>query len=320
MINVAVIGTGNIAKRMSKTLNALDGIKAYAICSRSLEKGKEFAKEFSFDMIYEDYDQLLLDENINLIYIANPHSLHYEYGKKALEANKHVLMEKAFTINENQAIELIKMAHSKNLVLVEGLWTRFLPSRQIINDIIESGVIGKKVSLLSQFGNNLTHINRMEDATLGGGALLDLGVYVLNTARMYFTEEVEEITSQSDYLIGDVDRIDNICIKYKDGTMANLHCNSKAVIPAGSIISGTEGYIEISGCPYPNKIHVVSNKNAVDKIYPIPERITGLEYEILSVVNSIKEGKCECNEMPHSETLYILRQMDQLRKDWGYCI
>ena len=193
--NIGIIGTGWIADKMAITLSGMKTARLYAIASRSYQKAEQFAKQYSVPKIYGSYQELADDENIDLIYIATPHSHHYQHAKMCLLKGKPVLCEKAFTVNAGQAQELIKISQEKKVFLAEAIWTRYQPMRKMISDEISSNIIGKPLMISA----NLCYPNiareRMFKPELAGGALLDLGVYVLNFADMFFGYDIKNISS-----------------------------------------------------------------------------------------------------------------------------
>ncbi len=318
MMNVAILGCGGIAQKMAKTVVGVEETYAYAVAARDLGRAQEFAKEFGFEKAYGSYEEMLADPAVELVYVATPHSHHYRCVKMCLEAGKHVLCEKAFTVNASQAKELLELAESKKLLLGEAIWTRYMPSRFMIDEILESGIIGEPVSTMADLSYNISHVERIVNPDLAGGALLDLGVYMLNFARMIFKAPITNIVGTCQQLDNDVDLVDHISIYFEDGTSAQLQANAKACSARRGSIFGTKGYIEITNTNDPEKIEVFDKDYKLIASYDVPEQITGFEYELLSCVNAIKAGQIECPEMPHSEILYIMELMDSLRETWGY--
>ena len=188
-INFAILGLGMIAKVMASTILQMNksgdkSVKLYAAASRSLEKSQCFCKEFSVERSYGSYDELYNDNNIDLVYIATPHSCHFEEVKLCLEHGKNVLCEKAFTVNAKQAKELIDLAKEKKLLLAEAIWTRYQPMRKIIADTINSNIVGPVTMLTANLGYDIVSVPRLVKPELAGGALLDVGIYPLNFANM----------------------------------------------------------------------------------------------------------------------------------------
>ena len=155
-MKIAILGAGRIAVHMAETLAGMDDVEAYAVGARELERAEAFAEKYGFTKAYGSYEEMLADKEIDLVYIATPHSHHYKHAKMCLEAGKNVLCEKSFTVNANQARALFKLAEEKNLLITEAIWTRYMPSRKIIQDIVESGVIGEVTSLTANLSYAVT--------------------------------------------------------------------------------------------------------------------------------------------------------------------
>ena len=188
-MNIAILGAGSIAATMATTLQPLKDVTCYAVAARDLKRAQIFADKFGFQKAYGSYKDMLEDPDVELVYIATPHSHHYEHIRMCLNHDKHVLCEKAFTANARQAEEVLKLAESKGLLLTEAIWTRYMPMRQTINEVIKSGIIGKPTSLSANLGYPIEHVERMVKPELCGGALLDLRPVVLQKARRDLLEE-----------------------------------------------------------------------------------------------------------------------------------
>lgn len=316
--NVAIIGAGRIAGLMAEALSGLSEYAVpYAIASRDLEKARSFAKQWNFQKAYGSYAELVEDEAVDLVYIATPHSHHFEHAKLCVEHGKAVLVEKAFTANLSQAKELIALAEEKNIFLTEAIWTRYMPSREIIASILESGVIGAVKSMESEFCVPLTHKQRMYDPNLAGGALLDLGMYNLTFAAMFFGNDIVSVESTCEKYETGVDGTDEILYGYRDGKTAKMKTSFVEERVNQGIVYGSAGSLLVKDLNNPSQITVFDSEGRVVRDYPIPSQINGYEYEVIACVKALNEGKTECKEMPHKETLEIMRQMDELRKTWG---
>lgn len=318
--NVGILGTGSIAQSMAFTLNALKEtgeVNPYAIASRSYEKAEKFAGEWQFDKAYESYEDLASDPSVDLIYIATPHSMHYEHAMLCLNHSKNTLVEKSFTANANQAKELLSLATRKNVFLSEAIWTRYMPSRKIITTLLNSGAIGQLSSLEATFSVPIHEIPRMHDPALCGGALLDLGVYVLTTASMYFGDNIIKTDSSCILYPTGVDATDNITFTYEDGKTAILHASMTEESHNCVKICGSSGYLTWESNNNPHNIELHNTDGTLLQKISIPKQINGYEYEILACKKAIENGKTECEDMPHSETLTIMKQMDSLRQEWG---
>ena len=302
---------------MAYTISKMDNATNYAIASRDYKKSQEFAKEFRVIKAYGSYEEMIKDPEVELVYIATPHSLHYEHAKLCLNNGKHVLCEKAFTINEKQAEELFEIAKEKNLFITEAIWTRYMPMRKTLDDILESDVIGELHSLTANLGYRINNVPRLVDPNLAGGSLLDVGVYTLNFASMVFGNNIKDISSTVIKTDTGVDAQNSITLYYENNRMAILHSTMMSRTDRRGIIYGSKGYIEVENINNCEGIKIYSlDGNLIDE-YKTPKQITGYEYEVEASIKAIKNGELECIEMPHSETLIIMRLMDKLRNNWG---
>ena len=313
----SILSTGRMAAKMARTtLTKMDGVQKYAVASRSIGKAREFAAEWGFEKAYGSYEELLADPETELVYIATPHPMHYENAKLCLEAGKHVLVEKAFTMNAAQAEELIELSEKKNLLLAEGIWTRYMPSRRILSDLLAQGMIGNVTSLTANLGYPLTHKARMNDPALGGGALLDVGVYPLNFALMAIPAKVTGLWSSAVFSPECVDWMNFTNLKFANGITAILHSSMLTLLDSKGTIYGEKGFLEIQNINNCEEIRQYDNQYHLITRYEIPPQISGYEYEIESCIRAIEAGKYECPEMPHSETLRVMRLLDRIREQW----
>ena len=317
MLRVGILGAGGIAQKMAATLNGMESAQAWAIAARDGERARKFAQEWGFEKSYGSYEALLADPDVDLVYIATPHSHHYRCVKMSLEAGKHVLCEKSFTVNARQAEDLFELAKQKNLLLTEAIWTRYMPSRKMIDDLIAGGAIGTPVCLMANLGYELHDVARIWDRNLAGGALLDLGVYVINFARMVFGENMTDIKAQAAFRSG-VDMTDSITMIFDGDKVATTQVCAMAAQNRTGMIFGTEGYIEVTNINNPERIRVFDADYQEKAVYDPPKQITGYEYEVEACARAIAEGALECPEMPHAETIRIMEIMDGIRESWGY--
>lgn len=313
----SILGPGNIAKSLARAVQSVDGVVAYAVASRSYERAKTFADEWGYEKAYGSYEEMVKDPEVELVYIATPHSHHYQYAKMCLEHGKHVLLEKAFTVNARQAEELIHISEEKNLLLAEAIWTRYMPSRKMINDVIASGVIGEVTSLTANLGYPLKYKERMRKPELAGGALLDLGVYPINFALMVFRGQIKDVTASAVMSPNRVDWMNGITLTFDDGKMAVLHTDMLALLDRQGVINGEKGYIEVQNINNCEEIRVFDESRKMIERYQVPEQVNGYEYEVEACRQAVENGKYECPQMPHTETLRIMKLMDQIREMWG---
>lgn len=316
-MRIGIIGAGKIAKKMALTINSMEDASLYAIASRSMEKAEEFAKMFQIEKAYGSYEDMVADDKVDLVYVATPHSHHYEHCKLALEHDKNVLCEKAFTVNEAQAKEIIDLAREKHLLVAEAIWTRYMPMRKMLDDILSSGIIGEPQSLTANLGYAISNVPRLRDPKLAGGALLDLGVYTINFALMAFGSEFSGIDSSAVMLDTGVDAQNSIAFSYKDGRMAVLLSTQMTNTDRRGSIFGTKGFVEVENINNPQSIRVYDAEHKLIKELIQPTQITGFEYEVRSCINAIKNDSIECPEMPHKEILRVMRIMDAVRTKWS---
>lgn len=319
-LNFAILATGYIANSMAEAVSRLDEFTCYAAASRSYERAKVFADKWGFQKAYGSYQEMAEDPKAELVYVASPHSHHYQHAKLCLEHGKHVLLEKAFTVNAAQAEELIGMARDKGLLLAEAFWPRYMPSRKMIADLIEQGVIGEAQSVMADFGAPLSHVERLCKPELAGGALLDLGVYPLNFALTVFTQKIRDIQSCAVMSPEGVDRMNGVTLTFEDGKTAVLHSNMMACMDNRGIIYGSKGRLEMGDLSNCSEIRVYDAGNKMTACYPVPDQINGYEYEAIACARAIKDGQVECEQMPHSETMRLMNLLDAIRKQWGFVL
>ncbi len=322
IMNVAILGAGAIARSMSKTLRGMKDagrpVELYAIASRSLEKAQAFAREEGVLRAYGSYEDMLSDPEVDLVYIATPHSHHAEQMKLCIRYGKAILCEKAFTPNLHQAEEVLALARERGVYVAEAIWPRYMPSRQIINDLLAEGVIGEPCMLYSNLCYAIEHKERIVRPELAGGALLDLGVYVLNFASMVFGDDIVRINSTVELFETGVDRTETMTIKYRNGKMAQLMASTAFNSDRRCVIYGTKGYLTVDNVNNPGWVEIYDKD---DREHPIrhidmPKQITGYEYEVEACLRDLQAGNLEPVEMPHEETKMILHQMDALRAIW----
>ena len=317
MFKVGIIGAGWIAEKMAEALAPLEDYCIYAIASRSIGKATEFAGRWNIPKAYGSYEDMVKDNDVDLVYIATPHSHHFPHAMLALNAGKPVLVEKAFTANAAEAEELIETARSKGLFITEAIWTRYMPLSHKIKEIMESGIIGKPRVITATLCYMMEFKERILRPDLCGGALLDLGVYALNFARMYFGTDIVRTVSNCHMGPTGIDLQECISLSYADGKMANLQAGTLCLNDRQGIINGTEGYIRVDNINCPEVAEVYRNYELVERYVKPEDMVNGYEYQVIEARRCIEAGLPESPMMPHQETLDIMKQMDGLRKEWG---
>lgn len=324
-VKVAILGAGSIAHSMARTLVAMTGderycklIEPYAVAARDMARAQEFAQQYNFSVAYGSYEDLLADPNVDLVYIATPHSLHAEQGIACLEAGKNILVEKSFTANAAQARALIDTSHRTGLLCTEAIWTRYMPSRQIISDTLASGIIGDVRAINANLCYPVSGRARMTDPALAGGALLDVGVYPLNFIDMVVGPRmIEHLETSMQPNETGVDAQNSTTLYYQGGVMAVSTSSMITSSDRGGYIWGTDGYLVCSNINNVEGIDVFDGNHALIRHIDVPEQLTGYEYQVASAANAILDGKIECAEMPHSDTIRIMELMDSIRSQWG---
>ena len=326
-MNFGIIGAGNIARTMATTLTQMSEPNAYAIASRSMEKAEAFRKEFDMEKAYDSYEVLAKDPDVDVIYIATPHSFHYEQAKMCLENGKHVLVEKAFCANASQAKEIIDLAESKGLFLGEAMWTRFMPLAKKLREMLDEGVIGDVMYMTANLNFPMMHKERLIKAELAGGALLDVGIYPLTAASLIMGDNIKDIKATALLNDENMDLVGQYILTFDEGGIAYLNSGMCFESDGNAVVIGTNGSIVMEGVNFIRGLRVFDgNHNEVEYIsfedvekYPYKngENITGYEYEILGCIDAIKKGHTECPEITHKETLFMMETMDEIRRQMG---
>lgn len=316
-MKIGILGAGNISRKVAPALVALPEIECCAVASRDSEKARAFADEFGFEKVYGSYEALLSDPAVELVYVATPHSHHYEHMMLCLEHGKNVICEKAFTMNAQQAKEVCAAAKERGLYAAEAIWTRYMPSRKMIQELLDSGIIGKPNTLTANLSYVISGVRRIYDPALAGGALLDIGVYGLNFALMHFGSDIVRVESSVTKMDTGVDGMEVITLHYRDGRMAvlthSVYCRSDRM----GIIHGDKGYLVVENINNPQSIQVFDTEDRLLARYTVPEQVNGYEYEFAEAARCIAEGKLEADSMPHSDTIEVMEMMDNLRNAWG---
>lgn len=317
MFNVGIIGAGHIAEKAAKTLAAMDDMQCLAIGSRSLEKAQAFAAQFGVARAYGSYAELLADPDVQLVYIATPHSHHFAVAKDAVLAGKPCLIEKSFMLNAVEAATLLALAREKGVFVAEAIWPRYMPVRQMARDVLASGVIGKPVMVTASLAYDVSDKERVLKPELGGGALLDLGVYVLNFVRMYCDSPIARLNTTCIRSETGVDASEVVTMVLEDGTLATVQASAWSQGNNQGVIAGTTGYLVFDDLINPTCLRICRKRHIVEKEIPVPPQITGFEYQFRACKESIEAGLLEPPQMPHSEILFIMHLMDRLRAEWG---
>jgi predicted dehydrogenase len=320
MTRIAILGIGSIAQHMGETLtlmhNAGEDVELYAAASRSPERAQRFADRFDVPAVYDSYEDMLEDPQVDLVYIATPHSLHAEQMLLCLRHGKAVLCEKAFTANAVQAQEVLSLSEETNILVTEALWTRYMPMRRMIYDLVWSGIVGMPKNLTAGLNYVTAAKPRITDPALAGGSLLDLGIYPISFAESLFGRP-DRVQAACTLFPSGVDDDDFILFTYKDGRTAMLTAGSTARNDRRGVIACTEGYIVVENINNPSSCEVYDTSDQLIKSIHAPAQLTGYEYEVRAALNALNDHVFECVEMPHEETLHLMTLMDSIRLQMG---
>jgi predicted dehydrogenase len=306
-----LIGTGLIADWFAADMAVTDSGKVVAVGSRAQESADRFADKFGIPNRHASYEALVSDPEVDVVYVATPHPMHYANALLALDAAKPVLVEKSFTMNADEARQLVESARSKGLFLMEAMWTRFLPHIAEVNSLLAGGVLGDLVTVTADHGQWFTKdpAFRLFAPELGGGALLDLGIYPVSFASMVLGKPDRIVACITPAFTG-VDGQTSMIFRYPSGAQALLNCTSSARTPTAAVISGTEARIEIDGVFYaPSSFSLITRDGTTTRFDP-PYEGKGLHYEADEVARCLRAGLLESPLMPLDETIEIMETMD----------
>ena len=319
---VGIIGAGWIAEKAAITLNGLTARDSslpclYAIASRSIDKARAFAEKWNAPKYYGSYAELIADPAVDLVYVATPHSHHYDVTRDALLADKPCLVEKAFMANHRQSQSIVNLARERGVFLAEAIWTRYQPAVGIVRDLIASGRIGTPRLVTATLGYSMGEKPRIMRPDLCGGALLDLGVYALNFVRMFFDAPIEHLHGTCVKSTTGMDLTNAMTLVLSDGMLCNLQSSAACVGDNIGVIAGTDGNLIIDNINNPQRITVNTHDREFVEDIHVPQQITGYEYQFIACRDAMAEGLLEPREMPLDETLFIMQLMDGFRQQWG---
>ncbi len=316
-INWGILATGKIASTVAKAIKFMEADKAnntelLAVASRSLNKAENFAEEHNIKKAYGSYEELLSDREIDVVYVATPMSCHYENVKLCLNAGKNVLCEKSVTLSAGEFKELMDLAQKKGLFLMEAMWMKFLPAFKKTKEWAESGKIGEIKMIKADFSNIVPYDenDRLFRSDLGGGAILDLGVYPISFVCSFLGSSPEEIHTFSHIGRSQVDYDDSIILKYKNAVGVTF-CGFDFENENKAIIVGEKGRIVMGNWFFSTAETTLFDDmgNPLEK-QTFPHLFNGYEYEIAEVNKRLREGKLQSDIVPLSDTLDIMRIME----------
>ena len=308
-----ILATGTIARKFAQTISRMDGETLCAVGSRDAARAHAFQSEFGVPSAYDSYEGLAADPAVDAVYIATPNTLHYDNCALCLRHGKHVLCEKPFTVNPDQARELYALAAERGLFIMEALWTRMLPMYARLRSVIDSGVIGSLRRITVQYGFIAEGARKARkfNSALGGGALLDIGIYNLGFLQLVAgnpdgisTEEVHI----NEYGTDDYSRLR---LTYPGGAEAKSVQTIGAALDRRATIVGTKGEIYLPDFQFAERMVV----NGAETAMPFP--INGFEYEIMEAGRCVREGRCHSAIYTPEDSVGLMRQLYDIRMSWG---
>lgn len=315
--NWGIIATGNIATSMAEALRYVGDAELLAVASRSLDSANAFGEEWDVPRRYGSYADLMADPDVDIVYVATPHSSHHGNVMTALAGGKHVLCEKPLTLNAAQAAECVAFARERSLFLMEAVWMRFFPAIARLRAEIEDGVIGEIELVQADFCISVPFDpqHRLYNLELGGGALLDLGIYPLSLATMLLGRP-EKVDGRGRIGTTGVDESNAVTLAFRSGAIAQLACSMRTYKPRTAHISGRSGRIEVADYLRPNGYKVHRPQGRVEEVWE-PARGNGYVHEVEEVHRCLRSGRLESSVMPLDESVASMALMDSLRLQWG---
>ncbi|KXJ25665.1 trans-1,2-dihydrobenzene-1,2-diol dehydrogenase [Exaiptasia diaphana] len=323
-----ILGAGKIANDFIIALKTLPAEEHHvvAIGASSCDKAQSLCRQHGVKKAYGSYKEVVSDPEVQVVYVSTIHPTHKELCLLALEHGKHVLCEKPMTLNLKDAKEVMQTARDKNLFFMEALWTRFFPLVDEVKNMIGSKEIGDVKVVMASFGfASLANIPRLIEKELGGGVLLDIGIYCLNMADIFFGGEKPQHISACGHKTSDdgVDYAITVTLLYSGNRMAQILASADTDLPNECIVCGSNGSVKICA-PFWSSEKIIKSDGS-EKEFPLPKpyapmnffNSTGMRYEIQAVRKSILSGKTQSEVMPHSTTERIMGWMDEIRRQIG---
>lgn len=316
-LNAAVVGTGYMASKMTAVLNSSGTVRPYAIVSRDIERALQFGRENGFKKAYDSMESMLADKKVDLVYIATPASEHAGQVRACIEAGKPVLCETPIALTSAEAESLFALSSSLDVLVVEAMHIRFLPFFKQIVSAISSGAIGTPVMLTANLASDIENLPRLQRPSLGGGALGDLGYFLLAFSTMIFGNQIKRIQSSCAFTPMRVDRQLSMVLQYKDDRMAVLSCTTSGNGESRAVIQGTKGYIVVEDLRNFASATVYDSRKNKTAAYKRGKIKSEFEFEMTAFTAAMKSGWKECPEIPHAQTLSMMQMMDFIRRQLG---
>lgn len=312
--NWCIIGTGDIACSFAESLTRVNG-EIYGAYNRTITKAESFTSKYNVKHVYKDLDEALSDKNIDIVYISTPHNAHYDIIIKALNADKHILCEKAITVNDRQLEKAVRLATQNKLILMEAMTIYHMPLYKQLRELVDNHKIGKVKMIQVNFGSCKEYDvnNRFFSKELAGGALLDIGVYATAFARYFLQSCPNTLITTNQYFETGVDEQSGIVMKNQDGQMVVMALTMRAKQPKRGVIAGEEGYIEVSDYPRANKATITYTVDGHTENIEVGNTALALDYEIIDMQEAILSGHDNFLQLSRD----VMKLLSEIRNQWG---
>lgn len=314
---IGILGCGSIAGSMAKTVSLMQDVTLHAVASRDINRAKDFAEKWGAEHAYGSYQELLSDPEVGLVYIATPHSHHYEHMKLCIEYGKPMLCEKAFTQGVEQAREILALAKEAGVFVTEALWPRYMPSKRLIDELLQEKPVGDISMVTCNLSYDIDEVERVIRPELAGGALLDIGIYGLNFLLMHMGKEIEKVDSSVRLTDTGVDGQESVTVHFKNGVIGCTTHSIYGISDRKGIFTGESGFIIVENINNPEAIRVYDRNYQLVREVELPEQLTGYEYEVRECFDAIEQGRIQSWSMAWEETLFMQELMEKLLKEWG---
>jgi len=317
-IRWGVVGPGRIAEKVVEDFAVVDGARAVAVASRSQARADDFAARHGLDRAYGSYKEILADPDVDVLYVATPHPQHHAIALAGLHAGKALLVEKSFTATTPGAAEVIDLARETGVFVMEAMWTRFQPAVVAMRELIADGAIGEVRSVQADLGVTRQYdpADRLFDLALGGGALLDLGVYVVSFAQMLLGTPERVVAAGSLFPSG-ADAEAALLLDYADGRTATLTTSLRNALPGQARVFGTAGWIDVLPRFHHPETIVLHRAGAEPETITRPPLGAGYAHELIEVTEGVREGRQESTVMPLADTLAVQRLLNDAAEQLG---
>ncbi len=314
-INWAVLGTGVIANEMAVALKK-NGKSIYAVGNRTHEKAVAFAEKYEIGKVYDDFNDMFTDPEVDVIYITTPHNTHIDFMKKAIANGKHILVEKSITLNSSELDEALKLADEKGVIVAEAMTIYHMPIYKKLNEILSSGKLGRVNLITTNFGSfkDYNMKNRFFNRSLAGGAMLDIGVYSLSFVRWFFDSTPDNVVSQMKKAPTGVDEQASMLLTNKEGQMATVMLSLHSKQPKRGMVSCEKGYIEIMEYPRAWEATITNAETGETEKVSVGKHEDALAYELEDMEKAISG---ESNDMHLDYTKDVMKIMTDFRKDFN---